>query len=41
MGLNRFGESGPGPQVAAHLGLTATAMANAAFTALGQAASWE
>jgi transketolase len=40
VGLNRFGESGPGPQVAAHLGLTPTAIANAAFTALGQAASW-
>ncbi len=39
VGLNRFGESGPGPQVAAHLGLTPTAIANAAFTALGQAAS--
>jgi len=41
LGLNRFGESGPGPQVAAHLGLTPTAIANAAFTALGQPASWE
>jgi transketolase len=41
VGLNRFGESGPGPQVAAHLGLTPIAIANAAFTALGQAASWE
>lgn len=41
VGLNRFGESGPGPQVAAHLGLTPTAIANAAFTALGQPASWE
>ncbi len=40
VGLNRFGESGPGPQVAAHLGLTPTAIANAAFTALGQAAGW-
>ena len=40
VGLNRFGESGPGPQVAAHLGLTPTAIANAAFNALGQAASW-
>jgi transketolase len=41
VGLNRFGESGPGPQVAAHLGLTPTAIANAAFTALGRAARWE
>lgn len=40
VGLNRFGESGPGPQVAAHLGLTAIAIANAAFTALGRAANW-
>jgi transketolase len=39
VGLDRFGESGPGPQVAAHLGLTPTAIANAALTALGQAAS--
>jgi transketolase len=36
VGLDRFGESGPGPQVAAHLGLTAAAVANAAVTALGQ-----
>lgn len=36
VGLDRFGESGPGPQVAAHLGLTAAAVANAALTALGQ-----
>jgi transketolase len=40
IGLQRFGESGPGPQVAAHLGLTSPAIANAAFTALGQVASW-
>lgn len=40
IGLTRFGESGPGPQVAASLGLTAVAIANAAFTALGRAASW-
>ena len=40
LGLDRFGESGPGPQVAAHLGLTPTAIANAAFTALDHAASW-
>lgn len=39
IGLNRFGESGPGPQVAAHLGLTAVAVANAAFTVLGCPAS--
>jgi transketolase len=38
VGLNRFGESGPGPQVAAHLGLTPTAIANAASAALDQAA---
>lgn len=41
VGLTRFGESGPGPQVAAHLGLTATAIANSALEALGQAALWE
>ena len=41
IGLDRFGESGPGPQVAAHLGLTPTAIADAAFTALGQSARWE
>jgi transketolase len=41
VGLNRFGESGPGPQVAAQLGLTPTAIANAAFIALGQPAGWE
>jgi transketolase len=41
VGLDRFGESGPGPQVAAHLGLTPTAIANAAFTAIGQATSWQ
>jgi transketolase len=40
IGLQRFGESGPGPLVATHLGLTPTAIANAAFTALGRAASW-
>jgi transketolase len=40
VGLSRFGESGPGPQVAAHLGLTSTAIANAAFAALGRSASW-
>lgn len=41
VGLTRFGESGPGPQVAAHLGLTPTAVANAAFAALGRPAGWE
>jgi transketolase len=40
IGLQRFGESGPGPQVAAHLGLTPAAVANAALTALGQSATW-
>lgn len=40
IGLNRFGESGPGSQVAAHLGLTPVAIANAAFAALGRSASW-
>jgi transketolase len=40
VGLQRFGESGPGAHVAAHLGLTPVALANAAFTALGRAASW-
>jgi transketolase len=42
VGLDRFGESGPGPQVAAHLGLTASAVANAALAALGQeGAQWD
>ena len=41
VGLTRFGESGPGPQVAAHLGMTATAIANAAIAALGRAAGCE
>jgi len=41
VGLSRFGESGPGPQVAAHLGLTPTAIANAAFAALGRSTRWE
>ncbi|MDA3657544.1 transketolase [Mycobacterium xenopi] len=40
IGLNRFGESGPGTQVAAHLGLTPVAIANAALAVLGRAASW-
>ena len=39
IGLNRFGESGPGPQVAAHVGLTAAAIADAAFTAIGRIAT--
>jgi transketolase len=41
VGLDRFGESGPGPQVAAHLGLTPGAIANAALTALGRGAQWD
>jgi transketolase len=40
IGLERFGESGPGAQVATHLGLTSVAIANAAFRVLGHAASW-
>lgn len=40
VGLNRFGESGPGSQVAAHLGLTPVAIANAALTVLGRPARW-
>lgn len=36
MGINRFGESGPGPEVAAHLGLTATAIADTARRALAR-----
>jgi transketolase len=36
VGIDRFGESGPGPQVAAHLGLTPAAIVNAALVALGQ-----
>lgn len=36
VGLNRFGESGPGARVAAHLGLTPAAVANAALRALGK-----
>ncbi len=39
LGLTRFGESGPGPQVAAHLGLTAAAVADAALAAAGRAPS--
>jgi transketolase len=40
VGVNRFGESGPGSQVAAHLGLTPVAIANAAFAVLGRPAGW-
>ncbi|MBN3459193.1 transketolase [Mycobacterium sp. DSM 3803] len=40
IGVGRFGESGPGAQVAAHLGLTPVALANAAFTALGRTVGW-
>jgi transketolase len=40
IGLQRFGESGPGPQVAAHLGLTPEAIANAALATLGRSADW-
>ncbi|OBC05281.1 transketolase [Mycobacterium sp. 852013-50091_SCH5140682] len=35
VGIARFGESGPGPQVAAYLGLTASAIAEAALSCLG------
>lgn len=41
VGLNRFGESGPGSQVAAHLGLTPVAIANAAMGVLGRPPGWE
>jgi transketolase len=41
IGLQRFGECGPGAQVAAYLGLTAVAIANAALTALGRPPSWQ
>lgn len=37
VGINRFGESGPGPQVAAHLGLTADAVATTAARAVERA----
>jgi transketolase len=40
VGVGRFGRSGPGAQVAAHLGLTPVALANAAFTTLGRSVSW-
>ncbi|GAA2809600.1 transketolase [Mycolicibacterium pallens] len=36
VGLSRFGESGPGPQVAEHLGLSAAAVAETALRTLGQ-----
>ncbi|MGE0218448.1 transketolase [Mycolicibacterium sp.] len=36
VGIDRFGESGPGPQVAAHLGLTAQAVADAAVRTLAR-----
>lgn len=39
VGINRFGESGPGPQVAAHLGLTPDAVAAAAVRTLERAAT--
>lgn len=40
IGLNRFGESGPGSQVAAYLGLTSVTIANAALAAVGLPAGW-
>lgn len=36
VGIDRFGESGPGPDVAVHLGLSVVAVARAAFTAVGR-----
>ncbi|WP_396932054.1 transketolase [Mycolicibacterium sp.] len=36
VGISRFGESGPGPQVAEHLGLSAAAMAETALRIVGQ-----
>jgi transketolase len=36
IGLERFGESGPGPEVAEHLGLTASAIADAALRSIGR-----
>jgi transketolase len=36
IGLNRFGESGPGPQVAAHLGLTPDAIVESALETLAR-----
>ena len=39
VGIDRFGESGPGTQVAEHLGLSATAVADTAARVLGDAAA--
>ncbi len=36
VGISRFGESGPGPQVAEHLGLSAAAVAETALRIVGQ-----
>jgi transketolase len=36
VGLNRFGESGPGPQVASHLGLTPAAIVESALETLAR-----
>ncbi|MCV7219219.1 transketolase [Mycobacterium crocinum] len=36
VGISRFGESGPGPQVAEHLGLSAAAVAETALRVVGQ-----
>ncbi|MGD9529332.1 transketolase [Pseudonocardia sp.] len=36
VGIDRFGESGPGQDVAVHLGLSVVAVARAAFTAAGR-----
>jgi transketolase len=35
VGINRFGESGPGTQVAEHLGLSAAAIVDTALRTLG------
>lgn len=40
VGVNRFGASGPGPQVAALVGLTPVTVANAAFAVLGRPSGW-
>lgn len=37
IGIDRFGASGPGPEVAAHLGLTASAVAEAALHSIARA----
>ncbi|WP_211243868.1 hypothetical protein [Mycobacterium genavense] len=34
IGIERFGESGPGPEVAAHLGLTAKVVFDAALRSI-------